>query len=35
MLDPTTGNNTSDLSTWKVVFCPYGNDNGEDKAEKE
>ena len=28
MLDPATNNNT-DLSTWKLSFCPYGNDNGE------
>jgi hypothetical protein len=27
MLDPTINNN-NDLSTWKLAFCPYGNDNG-------
>jgi hypothetical protein len=34
MLDPTSSNNM-DLSTWKLAFCPFGNDNGEDKAAKE
>jgi hypothetical protein len=27
MLDPTINNNNN-LSTWKLAFCPYGNDNG-------
>ena len=34
MLDPRPSNNSRDLSTWQFPFCPYGNDNWEDKAEK-
>lgn len=28
VLDPATSSNT-DLSTWKLAFCPHGNENGE------
>jgi hypothetical protein len=34
MLDPRTSNNSHDLSMWQFPFCPYGNDNGEDKADR-
>jgi hypothetical protein len=28
MLDPTINDNNADPSTWRLAFCPYGNDNG-------
>lgn len=35
MLDPRTGNDSPNLSAWVLPFCPFGNDNWEDKAEKQ
>jgi hypothetical protein len=34
MLD-STGSNNADMSTWRLAFCPFGNDDGEDKPAKE